>query len=380
MGIKFKNKSINLVSFKTGKLDSNAMEDGGKFPFFTCSQDTFRINNYAFDTECVLLAGNNAAGVFPLKYYSGKFNAYQRTYVIESLDKSTLDIKYFYYFLRPLLEAFKQQATGATTKFLTLKILHNLDITYPIVLNQRKIAAVLTAYDDLIETNKKRIEILEKMAEELYREWFVRMRFPGYKNTKFVKGVPEGWQVKKLGDIAELIYGKALKESDREPGPYNVYGSGGIVGSHSKALVEDEGIIVGRKGNVGSVYFSDRGFFPIDTVYYIRSELPLTYLFFVLKGMNFINNDAAVPGLNRNQAYSNELLFPSCELIGKFSENVSPIFKLVTNFKRQTENLTKTRDLLLPRLISGKLSVDDLDIKFPSSMREEEVEPELAHA
>ena len=192
--------------------------------------------------------------------------------MIESLDKSTLDIKYFYYFLRPLLEAFKQQATGATTKFLTLKILHNLDITYPIVLNQRKIAAVLTAYDDLIETNKKRIEILEKMAEELYREWFVRMRFPGYKNTKFVKGVPEEWQVKKLGDIAELIYGKALKESDREPGPYNVYGSG-VIWICSKALVEDEGIIVGRKGNVGSVYFSDRGFFPIDTVYYIRSEL-----------------------------------------------------------------------------------------------------------
>ena len=96
MGIKFKNKSINLVSFKTGKLDSNAMEDGGKFPFFTCSQ----IPLESITTHLILSVfylQEIMQRLFPLKYYSGKFNAYQRTYVIESLDKSTLDIKYFYY-------------------------------------------------------------------------------------------------------------------------------------------------------------------------------------------------------------------------------------------------------------------------------------------
>ena len=218
------------------------------------------------------------------------------------------------------------------------------------------------------------------MAEELYREWFVRMRFPGHQNTKFVKGVPEGWEITRLGEILELAYGKALKESDREPGEFHVYGSGGIVGSHSRALVENEGIIVGRKGNVGAVHFSDRGFFPIDTVFYVVSELPLTFLFFLLQMMNFINNDAAVPGLNRNQAYSNQLFYPGSNLIIKFAEMVDPIFDMKHQLQAQNENLIQTRDLLLPRLISGKLAVEDLDIEFPLSMREEANAPEPAYA
>ncbi len=253
---------------------------------------------------------------------------------------------------------------------LNTEILNRVPVIFPNRKTQRKIAAILTAYDDLIEANKRRITLLEKMAEELYREWFVRMRFPGYRGAKFEKGVPEGWEVKRLKDIVELAYGKALKESEREPGEYYVYGSGGIVGTHSKALVRNKGIIIGRKGNVGAVYFSDRGFFPIDTVYYVVSALPLTFLFFLLKSMNFINNDAAVPGLNRNQAYSNQFFFPGGDLIARFAKVVNPIFEAKHQLQSQIENLTQTRDLLLPRLISGKLSVEDLDIQFPPSMRE----------
>ena len=181
-------KAKDLVTFRTGKLDSNAAETNGKYPFFTCSQETYRINSFAFDTECVLLAGNNAAGVFPLKYFKGKFNAYQRTYVIETKDTRALDIRYFYFFLRPYLEAFKQQATGATTKFLTMTILNNIEVALPPISTQQKIASILSAYDDLIENNKRRIAILEKMAEEIYREWFVRMRFPA--SAKATAGKP----------------------------------------------------------------------------------------------------------------------------------------------------------------------------------------------
>ena len=269
---------------------------------------------------------------------------------------------------------------GATRAYLGITAQLKLPVILPPIRVQHKIAAVLTAYDDLIDANKRRIALLEEMAEELYREWFVRMRFPGHQNTKFVKGVPEGWEITRLGEILELAYGKALKESDREPGEFHVYGSGGIVGSHSRALVENEGIIVGRKGNVGAVHFSDRGFFPIDTVFYVVSELPLTFLFFLLQMMNFINNDAAVPGLNRNQAYSNQLFYPGSNLIIKFAEMVDPIFDMKHQLQAQNENLIQTRDLLLPRLISGKLAVEDLDIEFPLSMREEANAPEPAYA
>src|SRR3989442_863437 len=110
----------DLVSFKTGKLDSNAAKPNGAYPFFTCSQETLRTDTYSFDTECVLLAGNNANGIYPLKYYSGKFDAYQRTYVIRSLDPRRLLNRYLYYALRLELELLKSISTGAATKFLTL--------------------------------------------------------------------------------------------------------------------------------------------------------------------------------------------------------------------------------------------------------------------
>ncbi len=289
-----------------------------------------------------------------------------------------LDSCYLYYLLKsPISKTqYLLYASGSAQPQLPIKDLRRIKLPLPPIKVQRKIAAILTAYDELIEVNKRRIALLEKMAEELYREWFVRLRFPGYQNTRFVKGVPEGWEVTRLGEILDLAYGKALKDTDREPGDVPVYGSGGVVGYHSTAIVQKKGIIVGRKGNVGAVYYSDMGFFPIDTVYYVVSEQPLSYLFFLLNSLNFINNDAAVPGLNRKQAYSNTFLFPGNELVRLFAEKASPIFDLKSELEAVNNNLTKTRDLLLPRLISGKLSVEDLDIQFPPSMQEGPVEQE----
>jgi type I restriction enzyme S subunit len=95
-----------------------------------------------------------------------------------------------------------------------------------------------------------------------------------------------------------LNYGKALKADNRKVGTVPVYGSAGVVGSHEESLVDGPGVIVGRKGNVGSVFWSNTRFFPIDTVFYVTSELPLLFVFFLLSYIEFINNDAAVPGLN----------------------------------------------------------------------------------
>jgi type I restriction enzyme, S subunit len=201
-------KAKELVTFKTGKLDSNASEEGGLYPFFTCAQTTYQINSFAFNTECVLLAGNNAGAIFPLKYYNGKFNAYQRTYIIETKQKNRLNIRYFYFFLMPYLKAFEQQATGATTKFLTMKILNNIQVALPEIEVQDKIAAILSAYDDLIETNNQRIATLEQLAQQIYKEWFVRMRFPGWENTLLHHGIPERWVVSELIEFGKVITGK----------------------------------------------------------------------------------------------------------------------------------------------------------------------------
>ena len=214
------------------------------------------------------------------------------------IDEGKLNKQFLYYLLNTLTKSFNAFSYGAAIQNINTDILRNTEFRIPTLNVQKNIAAIFSAYDELIENNQRRIALLEKMAEEIYREWFVRMRFPGREKVKIIKGVPEDWEVKKLGSVLELCYGKALKDDDRVPGEFHVYGSSGVVGTHNEALVKTLGLIVGRKGNVGSVYWSDCGFFPIDTVYYVKSELPNSFLYFLLRSMNFINNDAAVPGLN----------------------------------------------------------------------------------
>ena len=287
-----------------------------------------------------------------------------------SLDPEKAHYRFIYFYLKGSYSNLINLKLGGSQQNLNAQSLKCFPITHPRVEAQKKIAAILSAYDDLIENNQRRIALLEKMAEELYREWFVRMRFPGHEQVKKVKGVPDGWSVEKLGSILELCYGKALKDDDRIPGEYPVYGSSGVVGTHNQALVKTSGLIVGRKGNVGSVFYSDKAFYPIDTVYFVKSQLPNSFLRFLLRSMNFINNDSAVPGLNRKQAYSNQLLLPPVPLIEKFVELIESQLEMKHILARQNENLIAMRDQLLPRLISGKLSVENLDIQFPPGMEE----------
>ena len=226
---------------------------------------------------------------------------------------------------------------------------------------QRRIASILSAYDDLIENSTRRIAILEEMARRIYEEWFVRFRFPGHEGVRMVESelglVPEGWSLRRLGDEIELAYGKALKAEDRRLGDVPVYGSSGVVGAHDLSLVAAPGIIVGRKGNVGSVHWSEVPFFPIDTVYYVVTDLPLHYVYFNLQRQNFLNNDAAVPGLNRNQAYSLPLIVPARGVLDGFEGHCRHLLGLARLLARKNDNLRATRDLLLPKLISGELDV-----------------------
>lgn len=118
------------LNFKTGKLDSNAAIGEGKYPFFTCSEEVFKVNSFAFEQEAILLGGNNATGKFPLKYFSGKFDAYQRTYVISS-SNSKISNKQIYFRVKGLLNEMKESSVGTTTKFLTMQILNVIPILIP---------------------------------------------------------------------------------------------------------------------------------------------------------------------------------------------------------------------------------------------------------
>jgi len=240
-------------------------------------------------------------------------------------------------------------------------LIRQFSIPYPPLPVQRRIASILSAYDELIENCQRRITILEEMARALYREWFVHFRFPGHESVPRVPSslgeIPQGWEVKKVGDVLELNYGKALKQENRSGGTVPVYGSSGMVGRHSAHLVKGPGIIVGRKGNVGSVFWCAEDFYVIDTAYFVTSMLPLRYLFYVLPTLNFIDSDAAVPGLSRNQAYALEILVPPTSLLEKFCSLENALERQASALQRQIQNLRRTRDLLLPRLLSGQIEI-----------------------
>ena len=143
-----------IAEFRTGKLNSNAAIINGKYPFFTCAPETYYINDYAFDQKAILLAGNNAEGNFNIKYYEGKFNAYQRTYVINPTT-TDIDIHYLFYALQLCLKQFKTLSQGTSTKFLTAKILDAFTIQVPSIQIQKRISNIIKSLDDKIENNRK---------------------------------------------------------------------------------------------------------------------------------------------------------------------------------------------------------------------------------
>jgi len=360
----------DIVSFKTGKLNSNAATSNGIYPFFTCSQETYRTDTYSFDTDCVLLGGNNANGIYPLKYFSGKFDAYQRTYIIRTLDERILSNRYLFFALRLKLEMLKSISTGAATKFLTLTILKDIDFELPPPPTQRKIAAILSAYDDLIENNTRRIKILEEMAQALYREWFVEFRFPGHEKVKLVESelgmVPEGWEIVQLKDALILQRGFDLPTKKRKEGNIPIYAATGVAGTHDEVKVKGPCVVTGRSGSIGTVIYVDEDFWPLNTTLWVKDFRRATpiYAYYLLKGfeLSSFNSGAAVPTLNRNDIHTLPVILPPYELLEDFNQYIIPIFSMKKILKEKNINLRCTRDMLLPKLISGNLNVELLDI------------------
>jgi type I restriction enzyme S subunit len=249
--------------------------------------------------------------------------------------------------------------------------------------HREEIGETLGALDDQISLLRETNATLEALAQALFKSWFVDFDpvrakaegrepegvppemaelFPSEFEDSELGEVPKGWQMLRVGDVLELAYGKALKATDRIEGDVPVYGSGGITGFHNQALVDGPSVIVGRKGTVGSLYWEDRKFFPIDTVFFVRPlKAPLSYCYYMLQtlGLDNMNTDAAVPGLNRENVYRLKVSLPSGGLLELFDEYVSLLRKKIFLASEESRGLSATRDSLLPRLMSGQLHIAD---------------------
>ena len=265
---------------------------------------------------------------------------------------------------------------------LNTKILSDVLILYPPLAEQRAIAHILGTLDDKIELNRRMNQTLEEMARAIYKDWFVDFGpvraksegqkphlppelwdlFPDQLVDSELGEIPEGWEVKTLGELIELAYGKALKAGDRKGGDIPVYGSNGQIGWHNEKLVDGPGIIVGRKGNPGIVTWSYTGFFPIDTAFYViakNTDMNLNFLFYSLidQDLPSVSADSAVPGLNRNLACMNNQLVPDRRVLVAFGEQLGVFSRRRHYLDAESRSLAAERDAILPKLVSGDLRV-----------------------
>ena len=303
-----------------------------------------------------------------------------------TVDRRIADPLFYYYvFSSPEQQEYvRQHAIQTGVPHTNLGILRHTPIPLPPLSEQHAIAHVLGTLDDKIELNRRMSETLEAMARALFKSWFVDFDpvrakaegrdpglpphiadlFPDSFEASELGEIPRGWKVARLGDVVELAYGKALKEQNRRPGTVPVYGSNGQVGWHDERLVTGPGIVVGRKGNPGTVTWAPTDFFPIDTTFYVVPKIDcpsLHFLYFALceQQLASLSADSAVPGLNRNLAYVNPQLLPPPVLIAAFEGHVRYLFERRHQSDEESRTLAALRDTLLPRLISGEVRVKD---------------------
>lgn len=308
-----------------------------------------------------------------------------------SVDQEKCDPRYLYYFFRvpSTVDYIHNHALQSGVPHINLGILRRFEVVCPPVDIQRKIAGVLTAYDDLIENNKRRITLLENMAEEIYREWFVRFRFPGWQEAEFEKGLPANWQAFGLGQIAKFVMGQSPKSEF-----YNRNGDGlpfhQGVGTFGKRFPTNEVYcsVSGREAKAGDVLFSVRA--PVGRLNIALDHMVIgrglaavrhhrdcqSYLYYLLStafsNEDIIGNGAIFNAVGKEELLGFKVLSPPDELVDAFEKLVKPIDEQIAGLIRQNEVLEKTKNQLLPRLISGKLSVENLGIQVPPSMQSEQ--------
>ena len=323
---------------------------------------------------------------------SGRYLHNQRLGLVQVRDQSEADKGFLYYLFnsKPVRQQIRGSASGTKIRHTAPSRIGEVKVSVPPLPFQRRIAGILSAYDDLIENNQRRIKILEEMARSLYREWFVLFRFPGYDKVKMVHSslgpIPQGWEVKKLGDLTVVLNRGISPTYDDEGGDSKVVNQKCIrdqrlslepARRQSKPIPPDKRIRfgdvlinstgVGTLGRVAQVY-EDLDQCTVDThVTIVRPKADTDVDFFgcmlLLKQEDFERLGIGATGqteLGRTAIGEIEIPVSPDSLQKRFGALVHPMRTAANTLSKQTENLRRTRDLLLPRLLSGQVDIEAL--------------------
>ena len=385
-----------LCDFTTGKLNSNAAVEEGCYPFFTCSPETLRINNFAFDREALLLAGNNANAIYSLKNYKGKFNAYQRTYVITIKNENTTSYKYLFYMLNLKLNYLKEISQGTATKFLTVRILNEILIDLPDYKEQKAIASILSSLDSKIDLLRRQNQTLENIAQTLFKHWFVDFEFPDkdgkpYKSSggKMVESelgdIPEGWKAldfQSLFSVKDgthdspkqakkgypLVTSRHLTTESIDFKSTYLISEKDYIEINKRSKVDQCDILLSMIGTIGLLYFvqeSNINYSIKNIGLFKTSEMPqLSEFIFLYLCTPFARYYLKTRLSGTTQEYVTlgslrefPVIIPDSKCLDKFNKIIKPIFKLRYLNILQIQTLIKTRDTLLPKLMSGQIIV-----------------------
>ena len=363
---------IDLFDSQRVPLNSRQrLERQGSYPYYGAQGVIDYIDDYIFDGRYILVAedGENlnskklplalvATGKFWVNNHAhilrGKLGIADDTFLLACLNNA--DIKPF--------------VTGAAQPKLSQGNLRRIQIPLPPLPIQRRIAGILSAYDELIENSQRRIKILESMARGLYREWFVHFRFPGHESVPRVKSpmgeIPKGWEVGRLDDVLVLQRGFDLPKASRIEGTVPIIAATGITGFHNEARAKAPGVVTGRSGTIGEVLYVQEDFWPLNTSLWVK-EFPNSeplYAFYLLSSLDLkqFNSGAAVPTLNRNDIHGTNVVVPPRSIQKRFQDFTGSMLAKSRTLDQQIQNLRRTRDLLLPRLLSGQINVETIGL------------------
>ncbi|PML18343.1 hypothetical protein BCT84_04555 [Vibrio breoganii] len=350
----------------------------GKYPYFGASGVIDYIDDYIFDGEYLLVAedGENLnSRKLPIAFWGkGKFWVNNHAHILRG-KKGLANTDFIKHWL--LQANISGYITGAAQPKLNQANLCRIKLALPSIETQNAIAEKLSNYDNLIENNNRRIAILEDIAQSLYREWFVKFRYPGHEdnpdadgNAKLVDSplgqIPEGWDVKRLDDYVILQRGFDLPKKKRnEQGSIPIYAASGINGFHDEAKAKGVGVVTGRSGTLGVVKLVLEDYWPLNTSLWVKEFKGCTayYAYYLLSSMGLerFNSGASVPTLNRNDVHGNPVIAPPQDLIDKFEEIVAVNHRQINVLERKNKNLKQQRDMLLPKLISGQIELSGVD-------------------
>ena len=371
----------NIAKFRYGKMpDKDKFLDDG-YPVFSGYRITGYYSEYMVENPTLIVVARGVGGTGDVKISPPKSYITNLSIIVD-LDESVADMRYLYY--QFVCNNLRYLDTGAAQSQITINNLSKHKALLPRLVIQKKISSILTTYDNLIENNNKRIRLLEQMAENLYKEWFVRFRFPGYEDTEFIDGMPRDWVREKIGLHYNTCSGGTPSRTHEE---YYTEGTipwvktgeikdgiiihtdeciteAGVKGSSAKLLPQGSVVMAMYGVNIGMLAYLDSEMTCNQAccVFNDKNEINsrhylFHYLYSIRDYLLLIGFGAAQQNLSQDLIKKVKIVIPPAELIKEFDKQKEPLYQTIRALMMQNDKLIKQRDALLPRLMSGKLEV-----------------------